>query len=172
MSKNKKSVIGDIYKVPLQNDEKGYIQYIGNDITQLNSDVIRVFNERYSIDAEPTLEEVLAGKIQFYCHVTGMEFGEKDGAWKKVGNSTNIGDTTSVLFRDAADSLEKRESGEYGLPRISKTWNLWRISEPMQRVDKLEGENIKADIGMVTWPNSVVQHMQTGEWQGFYPAYK
>jgi hypothetical protein len=39
--------IGDVFSVPLDNINKKYFQYIPNDLTQLNSDVIRAFVKRY-----------------------------------------------------------------------------------------------------------------------------
>lgn len=172
MARSKKPKIGDVFEAVLHNNQKGYLQYIGNDLTQLNSDVIRVFKKRYPAEANPSLEEVLSEEVNFYSHVTGVEFGEKDGVWRKVGNSANLGDLKLAFFRDAADELEKRENGEWGMPKVSRTWKLWRMNEPMRLVDQLEGENIKAYIGLITQPKFVIQQMQTGEWPGFYPSYK
>ena len=172
MRKSKKPQIGDIYEVILEGKCKGYVQYIGNDASQLNSDVVRVFKKRFPLEQDFDLDEILNDEIEFYCHVTGMEFGEKDGSWKKIANSTNIGDAAAAFFRDAGDELEKRESGAYGMPEVSKTWYVWRMNQPARKVEELKGDNTNANIGMVTWPKSVVRQMLTGKWDGFYPAYK
>jgi hypothetical protein len=37
------STIGDVFSVPLGDGHKKYFQYVANDVTQLNSDVIRAF---------------------------------------------------------------------------------------------------------------------------------
>lgn len=42
--------IGDIFCVKTDRGCIAYFQYIANDMTQLNSSVIRVFKKRYPID--------------------------------------------------------------------------------------------------------------------------
>ncbi len=39
---------GDVFFVKVDNDYKRYFQYITNDLTQLNSDVIRAFKKKIS----------------------------------------------------------------------------------------------------------------------------
>lgn len=43
--KNSKYTTGDIFSVQLKNKRKKHFQYIGNDLTQLNSEVIRALKE-------------------------------------------------------------------------------------------------------------------------------
>jgi hypothetical protein len=172
MARRKKPTVGDIYEVPLQGNKKGYVQYIGSDTSQLNSDVIRVFKCRESADSSLSIEEILKGEIEFYSHVTGMELGERDGSWIKVGNSNNVGDLKSPFFRDSADELVRKENGNYGLPDVSKTWYVWRMNEPRVLVKDLSGDNINADVGSALPPAWVVQRMNTGKYQFFYSNYK
>jgi len=61
--------IGDVFSVPLDNINKKYFQYIANDLTQLNSDVIRAFVKRYPIDAVPDLLDVVRDDVDFHAHV-------------------------------------------------------------------------------------------------------
>lgn len=165
MSRIKKPIIGDIYEVPLEDGTKGYVQYIANDVTQLNSDVIRVFKRREKTESISDLEEILDGDVEFYAHVTGMEFGEKDGSWKKIGHSDNVGDLKKPFFRTSSD---------YGKPsvKVSKEWYVWRINDPKAYVGRLEGENLEADEGSALPPAWVVQRMNTGRYQFFYPDHK
>lgn len=163
--KYKTPKIGDIYEVPLENGIKGYVQYIANDMTQLNSDVIRVFKRREPGDATPDLNEVINGEVEFYAHVTGMEFGEKDGSWKKIGHNDNVGDLKLPFFKST------RDTGNTSI-KVSNQWYVWRINEPTEYVGKLEGENVNADIGSALPPAWVVQRMNTGKYQFFYHDYK
>ena len=58
--------LGDVFSIKIDDKFKKYIQYIANDLTQLNSDVIKVFKETYSIKSTPDLSEVVKGDIDFY----------------------------------------------------------------------------------------------------------
>ncbi len=155
--------VGDIFEVSLGDTKKGYVQYIGNDRTQLNSDVIRVFALRTESNAES--EEIVKSHVEFYSHVTDVKAGIKDGSWKKVGHSDDIGDSKAPFFR---------HSDDYGNPDVKKSdrWYVWRMNEPMANVGKLAGENTRADIGVVTWPTHIVARMRTGKYHAFYPDYK
>jgi hypothetical protein len=165
--------IGDIFEAPLENGEKGYVQYIGNDQAQLDSDVIRVFKIRTRGENRPERSELVRSDIEFYSHVVDVGVGIKDGSWQKIGHSEDVGNLKDAFFRDPADGAEKREDGLwYGSPKISKSWSVWRVTEQRKLVPELTGENTKADRGDVTWPKLVVQRMQTGTDGFFYPDYK
>ena len=49
----KNTKIRDVFSANIDNNHKRYLQYIASDMTQLNSDVIRVFAKIYPIDANP-----------------------------------------------------------------------------------------------------------------------
>lgn len=53
--------IGDVFEVQLDNCKK-YFQYIANDMTQLNSSVIRAFVEEYPLDYSPNLRKYYRGQ--------------------------------------------------------------------------------------------------------------
>jgi hypothetical protein len=55
----KNTTIGDIFSVKIDEHTQKFIQYIVSDMTQLNSDVIRVFKKIYPLDIKPNLEEIL-----------------------------------------------------------------------------------------------------------------
>jgi hypothetical protein len=157
--------VGDIFEATLEGGKKGYVQYLGNDKTQLNSDVVRVFKNHYDSGLEPSVEEITKDRVDFYSHVVDVKAGIKDGTWKKIGQSDDVGNLKDAFFRDSRD---------YGNPeiKVSEQWSVWKMSEPMVFVGKLENENTKADIGVVTWPKRIVSQMQTGQFHGVYPAYK
>ena len=61
--------IGNIFCTKIEDRYKVYLQYVCNDLSQLNSFVIRVFKTRYPIDSDVDLEEVVRGDVHFYSHV-------------------------------------------------------------------------------------------------------
>ena len=68
MAKRVVTKVGDVFCANIDGKYKRYLQYIVSDLTQLNSDVVRVFKEKYPIDAEPKLDEVVKGEVDFYAH--------------------------------------------------------------------------------------------------------
>ena len=70
--------IGDVFEVQLDNCKK-YFQYIANDMTQLNSSVIRAFVEEYPLGYTPILENITAGKVDFYAHTVLL-----DGVFSRI----------------------------------------------------------------------------------------
>ncbi|WP_434148432.1 Imm26 family immunity protein [Methylocaldum gracile subsp. desertum] len=158
--------IGDVFSVKLDDHNKGYFQYVANDLTQLNSDVVRVFKKTYPVGANPNLSEIVNDEIAFYAHcVTNL--GVKMGVWEKVGKVPIVGEL-DVLFRGTSDS--GRKVGDAPV-KISHNWYVWKINEEFRHVGKLEGENQKAEIGVVVNPFDIVHRMRTGEYEFFYPGY-
>jgi glycosidase len=160
--------IGDVFSVKIDESNKKYFQYIISDLTQLNSDVIRVFKKIYSIDNNPELSQIVKGEIAFYAHCI-TKLGIKMGYWEKAGNIPDVGDTSNILFRNTNDAGSK--PGEQ--IKVSDKWYIWKVNDNnFTRVGKLEGENRKAEIGIVISPDSIVHRMQTGEYDFVYPGYE
>ncbi|MBX3102796.1 MAG: hypothetical protein KF690_09830 [Bacteroidetes bacterium] len=156
--------VGDVFSVRIDANSKKYFQYIISDLTQLNSDVIRVFKKVYSINTNPDLIEVINGEVEFYAHCI-TKLGIKMAYWEKVGNVAYVGGIDHILFRDSED---------YGNPQIkvSENWWVWKINEEQKQVGKLIGENQKAEIGLVINPESIVYRMRTGEYDfNAYPSF-
>jgi hypothetical protein len=158
--------LGDIFAANLDDSTKKYFQYIGDDQTQLNSRVIKVFKKAYATADTPDLREVVNGDVDFYAHVV-IRWGLQMNLWEKVGNVKDVG-RTDVLFRGTSDA--GRHINEPPV-EISEKWYVWRINEPTQRVGKLEGENRKAEIGLVMSPANIVHRMRTGRYNFVYPGY-
>lgn len=157
-----KTKFGDIFSAKIDENNKKYFQFITSDLTQLNSDVIRVFKTMYSLDANPTLSKISNDSVDFYAHcVTNL--GIKLGYWEKVGNISDVG-TLDILFRSSED---------FGNPKIkiSQNWWLWKINQEQKRVGKLEGKYQKAEIGSVIPPDSIVHRMRTGKYDFVYPSF-
>jgi hypothetical protein len=161
--------IGDVFSVKIDEGNKKYFQLIIFDLTQLNSDVIRAFKKAYPIDASPDLSEIINGEVEFYAHCV-TRWGLKMKLWDKVGNISEIGNISHILFRDTNDCGELIEGK---LIKISEKWYVWHINdEKFTRVGKLNGENRKAEIGVVINPTSIVHRLRTGEYDIFYPDFE
>lgn len=160
--------IGDVFSVQIDDNSKRYFQYIVSDLTQLNSDVIRAFKKKYPIDSTPDLLDIVQGEVEFYAHCV-TKLGLKMGCWEKVGNIGIVGDIDGILFRDTNDAGWK--PGEEVL--VSHKWYVWRVNDPeFTRVGRLEGDNRRAEIGVVVTPNDIVDRMQTGRYLFVYPGYE
>jgi hypothetical protein len=153
---------GDIFVVKFEDYQK-YFQYVADDMTQLNSRVIRAFKEKYPVDSVPDLTEVAHGEIEFYAH-TSIRPGMKLGFWKKAGKAPVIGEI-DVIFRDSKDHGENKVA-------ISDRWYVWRINEDFRYVGKLKGENRKAEIGLVIAPFKIVERVRTGDYNMYYPGFE
>ena len=154
--------IGDIFSVAVDEKHLKYFQYIADDLTQLNSSVIRVFRNIYSKEEVLDWNELVTNDVEFYTHAF-VRNGIKLGYWQKVGRSSEIG-ACDVFFRNSDD---------YGNPeiKISENWYVWKINQPTVRVGKLEGEYQKAEIGVVISPDSIVHRMKTGKYDFFFPSF-
>jgi len=156
------TAIGDVFMVKINDTSKKYFQYIINDLTQLNSDVIRVFKKVYPYDTNPVISEIVNDEIDFYAHCV-TKWGVKFGYWEKVGNIHEVGQC-DALFRSVGDSGNQTV-------KISENWWVWKINEKQRWVGKLEGENRKSEIGSVIPPDSVFHRIKTGKYDFVYPGF-
>jgi hypothetical protein len=147
--------IGDIFAVPVNEQEKRYIQYIISDLSQLNSDVIRAFKSIYPIDASPAPEEIVSDEVDFYAHCD-TKAGIKRGLWEKTGNTSDVGRTDYILFRG---------NNDYKNP---DTWYVWHINGESKRVGKLTEETKKAELGLVFIATDIVDRLKTGKYIGVF----
>ena len=160
--------IGDVFSVKIDENTKKYFQLIAYDLTQLNSDVIRTFKHLYPINENPDLSEIVNDEVEFYAHCVN-KWGVKMNLWEKVGNIDDVGSLNNILFRCTSDY------GNYpGKKIISNNWHIWHINdEDFTDVGKLDGENRKAEIGLVINPESIAYRMRTGEYDfKFYPDFE
>jgi Immunity protein 26 len=168
MAKKIMTNIGDIFCVTLDNGNKKYLQLIAFDLTQLNSDVIRVFSKIYPNDTNPDLVELINQEVEFYTHCI-TKLGIKMKIWEKIGNVLEVGETKNILFRGSSDSGSK--PGQQ--IKISNNWYVWRINDiNFTKVGKLEGENRNAEIGIVVNPYDVLERIKTGRYSFFYPSFE
>ena len=142
---------GDIFKVKISDNEVCYLQYLANDINQLNGDVIRVFKDRYKDEDTPSPEEVINGEIDFYCHVF-LKRGVQLGFWTQYAHSDNVGDLKKVYFKNYIDALP-----------WSTYWYAWNIydSNPKE-YKKLPRRFQNAFWGTLFQPSTVFHKITTG----------
>jgi hypothetical protein len=161
--------IGDVFSVKTDDNTKKYFQYVVSDLTQLNSDVIRAFKKVYPINANPDLSEIVNGEVEFYAHCI-TKLGLKMNLWEKVGNTSEIGNITQILFRDTNDYGSK--VGEEPI-KISQNWYVWRVNDKdFTRVGKLEGENRKTYIGIVMNPLGIIELLRGNKYPVNYPDFE
>ncbi len=157
-----KTKIGDVFSVKIESVGKKYFQYIISDLTQLNSDVIRVFKKVYPINDNPDLSEIVNGEVEFYAHCV-TRLGLKMGYWESVGNIMSVVNFDNVLFRSSGDNPQTK---------VSQNWWVWKINEEQKPVGKLKAENRKAEIGSVIPPDSIVHRIRTGKYDFVYPEFE
>jgi hypothetical protein len=158
--------VGDVFRVRLDESTCKYLQYIGNDLTYLNSDVIRGFSDAYPAAAAPKLLEVTRGEVDFYAHCS-VNQGIRMGLWEKVGRVDEVG-PVDILFRDTLDHFRRIDQEPI---KVARNWRVWRVNEPMRDVGELRGVNRKAEVGIVMSPHSIMHRFRTGE-EYPYPAYE
>lgn len=159
MEKKKRIVtkIGNIFCVEIANQYKCYFQYVANDLTELNSSVIRVFKKRYPIDSSPSMEEIVKDDVYFYVH-TILSIGIKEGAWYKVGTCKEIGDVEHIYFRFYSDV----NYGGTGKTK-SNTWTVWKINEPMIFIGEMRDEYKDYNLGIIFTYSDIVSKIATGD---------
>ncbi|MEO1254862.1 MAG: hypothetical protein AAFY41_08260 [Bacteroidota bacterium] len=161
--------IGDVFSVKIDDSNEKYFQLIAFDQTQLNSDVVRAFKKPYPIGSNPDLSEIIKGEVEFYAHCV-TKLGIKMNVWEKLGNTSEIGSISHILFRDTNDYGSK--VGEERI-KVSNNWYVWRINdEDFTRVGKLKGANREAEIGLVVNPFDIAERIKTGKYSFFYPSFK
>jgi len=154
--------IGDIFCAKIDESHKKYLQYIVSDLTQLNSDVIRVFKNVYPIDANPDLSEIVNDEVDFYAHCVTKE-GIKRSLWDKVGNTQEIGCIENIIFKDKND---------YTRTDIQNDWWFWRINGNHIDVNELIGEYKNAYLGLVFQPERIMHKLKTGSYPGVYAQFE
>lgn len=152
--------IGNIFCINVEGKYLRYFQYIANDLSQLNSSVIRVFKKKYPIDYKLNAEEVVEDEVELYTH-TILSHGIREGLWTKVGKSKNIGTLDNIIFRI-------KLSGNMGDSNEPFEWAIWRINEEYIRfgigVHLPEKFKQGTFVGLVCPPQRVWERIVAGKW--------
>ena len=165
--------IGYVFCAEIDGAFKAYFQYVANDLTMLNSSVIRVFKKRYPMDYTPVIEEIVKDEVLFYAH-TILKFGIADKIWYKVGKSSNIGeeDLKNVVFCWAESTKINPTNFEIQKVNPLENWFIWRIGHELKGVGRLPMKYIKiAEIGSVKNYRSIVKRIKYGYYLGYDTMY-
>ena len=155
MAKRIITKIGDVFCVEIDNEHKSYFQYVANDMTMLNSSVIRVFSRVYPSDYNPVMESIINDNVSFYAH-TILRNGILYNAWYKVGNHRDVGNTSDISFR-WFDELDFS-----GITK-SYNWSVWKINGKEQFIGEVSEAYRNIDLGIVFSYNNIVNKIKTGK---------
>ena len=155
MAKRVVTKIGDIFCVEIGGDYKCYFQYVANDITVLNSSVIRVFSKHYPIEYVPVFDEIVSDKVYFYAH-TILRYGIVYNAWYKVGSHKDVGNTNEIGFR-LFDELD------FSQIEKSYSWSIWKINQKSQFVGEMNEKYKDYDLGFVFSYDNIISKIATGK---------
>ena len=163
MAKRVVTKVGDVFCDKIDDTHKRYLQYIISDLTCLNSDVIRVFKEKYSLITEPDLADVVKGEVDFYAHCV-TSAGVKRGLWEKKGNIKEVGEIKNIIFKS---------KGDYTRVDIQNDWRVWEINqEEITHVGNLEGENKESYLGLIFHPEDIIHKLKTGIYPGVFAKFE
>ena len=155
MAKRIVTKIGDIFCVEIDNEYKCFFQYVANDMSQLNSSVIRVFSRRYPLDYEPNMDDIIKDDVYFCAH-TVLRWGIMYNAWYKVGKHLNVGNPNEICFRWC---------DEFDYSKIDKSyrWYVWMINKEYKFIGELTEEYNYAYLGIVLTYDNIVNKIKTGK---------
>lgn len=150
-----KSQPGDIYEITLDDSTKAYMQFLMLDATQLDGEVVQVFEKKYARDENADLAEVTHGKVAFCTH-TFIAHGIKTGLLTKAGN-VELGAFDPPSFR-SDKSMEPYYPG-----RISDEWHVWKAGEKSKKIGKLTPEYRSLDEGSIYPPADIAYRFNHGK---------
>jgi hypothetical protein len=161
--------IGDVFSVKIDASNKKYFQYIANDLTQLNSDVIRSFKKEYLENEQVNYEEILRGEIDFHAH-TMINVGIKQKLFHKEGNYYVFPNIENIVFRGTLD-YGKMQNGK--TIQISKNWRIWHINDKdFIHVGVLTKEHRESEIGIIMPPFIIIERIKRGKFNFEYPGFE
>ncbi|NPD80799.1 hypothetical protein HPS57_02245 [Prevotella sp. PINT] len=156
MQKRIVTKIGNIFCVEIDDKSKRFFQYIANDLTQLNSSVIRVFKRNYPLDSAPSMDEIIDDEVDFYAH-TVLSVGIRTSTWYKVGNHKELGNIDNIMFKKFSEL-------SYSHMTKSNNWYIWNISKETVWIGEMTDEYRHLDLGFVFPYSQIVAKIKTGEY--------
>ncbi len=151
--------VGDIFEVSLPNKMYTYFQYVGDDSTLMNSNVIRVFEYQKEENEKLVFDNILKSKILYYTHCMVKIGATKYNIWKKIGNVSLEINYNPPFFREHGDSGVKK----------SYTWYVWQVNNQTVRIGELTNEYINYNRGGVFHPLDVKEWIETGKNRFYLP---
>jgi hypothetical protein len=150
--------LGDVFEVAFADGSRKFLQYVADDMTQLNSEVVRVFKHRYLAGEDVSVDAIARSEVEFHTHASAR-VGTKLGVWTRIGNAAIV-QPVSPSFRISRDM---------GIPGItfSQRWSVWCINEPLRYVGALDDTTRQFEEGFVYPPIDVARRMDCGKYHGF-----
>lgn len=127
-----KYTIGNVFKMEISDEGYCvYFQYIADDSTCNNFEVVRVFKTIYPPDCKVKPDEIVADEIAFYFHAY-IKGGLSIDFWKKFGKSKNLGlDRLSEVWFGSAEPFSLKEIAELpGISAFDANYTIWHVNEP------------------------------------------
>jgi len=162
MAKRVITKIGDVFCANIDGKHKRYLQYIVSDLSQLNSDVVRIFKKKYPLETNIDLSEIIKDEVDFYSHCV-TSAGVKKGLWEKVGNIREVGKIEYIIFKCKFD---------FTSVEIQNDWEIWKINEESIRVGKLNNKYKQAYLGLIFHPEDIIHKLKTGVYPGVFAKFE
>lgn len=172
MAKRIVTKIGNIFCAEVEGKYKFYFQYVANDMTQLNSSVIRVFKRRYTLDANPKMDDIANDEVLFYAH-TILRNGIELGIWSKVGKSAILGleELEQAWFGVAQDICWDENSCPVPCDPRFNLW-IWHVNQEIIEIGYFKkGEEQFVEYGAVVTADGIVERFKYGHYLGTNDIY-
>ena len=133
MAKRIVTKVGDVFTVVIDNEYRAYFQFIAIDGSNMNSDTIRVFKRRYSLNYAPSIEDVVADEVLFYTH-TILKRGLEEGVWTKIGKSNDLGldGLDGIWFGNTVETVYDAGAMTCRTVDPLRNWLLWQVNKPVR----------------------------------------
>lgn len=175
MEKKKRIVtkIGNVFCAEIDRKYKCFFQYVANDLSQLNSSVIRVFKHRYPMEYKPVVDDIVKDEVAFYAH-TVLRAGIDYSAWYKVGKSKDIDeDGISKVIFGCAQGSKFIPPAKLEVVDPLTNWSIWHINEERLSIGELPEKYFKnIEKGAVIPFHQIINRIKYGYYTFTSPEYK
>lgn len=162
MAKRIMTKIGDVFCVEVDGNKR-FFQYICNDLSCMNSTVIRVFRTVYPGSYKPDIEEIVKDEVDFHAH-TILKVGIELGVCYKVGKSRDVlGETFGCI--PFVIMLEKDDvrKNYWELTFEDFLIRIWNLNEHIETYTNVPNDLMyRLEIGSVLPMPWIAERLRTG----------
>ena len=167
--------IGDIFCVEIEGKYKCYFQFIDKDVNLLNSDVIRAFKTRYSMDYKPIVKDIISGETLFCSHVF-IRAGLMCGAWYKIDmpKCKEYNKNHDVIYGTVSPDKQIIKNNEMHLITVNQfqNWTIWKPNEiTKNRTELTEDEVDRLELGTVKGYSQILFRFKYGYFSSWANEY-
>ena len=145
----------------VRNNQKRFFQYVGSDLSQLNSDVIGIFRRNYTHNEFPNVARFLDDTYEYVLHTT-ISLGKRMCGWEYLGETSEPHKIDDVLFVTQHSHPLFYRVGE----PIDGGWRIWKMNEDAAVISY--HPNGKLTNGMVFPPYSIEELLFDTGFDEFY----